>query len=204
MSSLSKNLALLLSILFLTSLITLTNTFVKASNINYLNYKLNLVNPNNNTIYSNTLPLNFDVDWSASVVPWFGVQFSYSIDNGVKIHTNGGGNYNFKNTSSIITTTTNDSVDISDLTNGLHKLTIFADGSYDLDNLFVPNFNYTFSPVFFSVDILTTTPTSTPSPTPTPTPSVPEFSWLTILPILLTIPIVFVRLKRDCKEMFNT
>jgi hypothetical protein len=139
---------------------------------------LNLVNPNNNTIYSNTLPLNFDVDWSASVVPWFGVQFSYSIDNGVKIHTNGGGNYNFKNTSSIITTTTttNDTVNISDLTIGLHKVTIFADGSYDLDNLFVPNFNYTFSPIFFSVNILPINPTSTPSPTPSP--SVPEFSYL--------------------------
>jgi hypothetical protein len=41
--------------------------------------------------------------------------------------------------------------------------------------------------------VKTTTPTSIISeiPTPSPTPSVPEFSWLTILPLLLAIPIFF-------------
>ena len=39
-------------------------------------------------------------------------------------------------------------------------------------------------------------PTATPSPTLTPSPSVPEFSWLTILPILLAIPIVVVIIRK--------
>ena len=38
----------------------------------------------------------------------------------------------------------------------------------------------------------TTYPTTSPTQTTSSTPSVPEFSWLTILPILLSIPIVLV------------
>ncbi len=36
----------------------------------------------------------------------------------------------------------------------------------------------------------------TPNPTATPSPSVPEFSWLTILPMLLAIPIVLVIIRK--------
>jgi hypothetical protein len=47
-------------------------------------------------------------------------------------------------------------------------------------------------------------PLSSPSPSlsssPTPNPSVPEFSWLTILPILLAIPIALAIVERDYKE----
>ena len=35
-----------------------------------------------------------------------------------------------------------------------------------------------------------------PNPTQTPTPSVPEFSWLTILPLLFSIPIVLIASKK--------
>ena len=56
-------------------------------------------------------------------------------------------------------------------------------------------------------------PTQTPTPTPTqsatptisqsPTPSVPEFSWLTILPLLLTIQLLLLWFERDFTERFT-
>ena len=39
-------------------------------------------------------------------------------------------------------------------------------------------------------------PTPSPTTSPTPSPSVPEFSWLTILPILLAIPIVLITVRK--------
>jgi hypothetical protein len=43
---------------------------------------------------------------------------------------------------------------------------------------------------------LSYSPYTTPSATPTPTPTVPEFSWLTILPLLLTIPIALITIEK--------
>jgi hypothetical protein len=40
------------------------------------------------------------------------------------------------------------------------------------------------------------TPTATLTPTATPNPSVPEFSWLTILPLLICIPIVLIIIRK--------
>jgi hypothetical protein len=37
---------------------------------------------------------------------------------------------------------------------------------------------------------------TSPTPNPTPTPSVPEFSWLMILPLLLFIPIALVIFRK--------
>jgi hypothetical protein len=56
--------------------------------------------------------------------------------------------------------------------------------------------------VNFTVNGPTPTPSSTPMPspiqtfTPTPSPTVPELSWLTILPILLTIPIALAIVRK--------
>ncbi len=57
----------------------------------------------------------------------------------------------------------------------------------------------TSSPIPTSAPSLTasqSTPSPSPSSIPTSTPSVPEFSWLTILPILLAIPIVLVIIRK--------
>ena len=43
-------------------------------------------------------------------------------------------------------------------------------------------------------------PTPTPILTSTPTPSVPEFSWLTILPILLAAPIALITVRKRLQE----
>jgi hypothetical protein len=40
------------------------------------------------------------------------------------------------------------------------------------------------------------TAATSPTPNPTPTPSIPEFSWLTILPILLAIPIALITVRK--------
>jgi len=58
---------------------------------------------------------------------------------------------------------------------------------------------FTISPIETPTPSPTATATGTPIPTdnPTPTPTVPEFSWLTILPILLAIPIVLFIIRKN-------
>jgi hypothetical protein len=50
-----------------------------------------------------------------------------------------------------------------------------------------------------STDI-SSSPYVTPSTKPAPTPTVPEFSWLTILPLLLTIPIVLGIIRKTARN----
>jgi hypothetical protein len=162
MVCLSKSLALLLALIFLTSLITLPHVTVRASDdsYKYVSHRLAVENPMGNKAYSGSMPLNFTVDWNVSRhVPWVSVSFSYAIDGNSKISTNGGKYMNFNNDLSVVTTSTNDIVDISNLTSGLHKLTISAEGIYDLNNDYIFSFNYSFSPIYFSVNILPSTST---------------------------------------------
>ena len=77
---------------------------------------------------------------------------------------------------------------------------LFAVGGYVFNNLANNNVtasktNDRYTPIAYG------NPESSPS---TPSPSVPEFSWLIILPILLAIPIALITLKRECNEMFDT
>ena len=163
----------------------------------WLGYKLNMISPNNQTAYSGSMPLYFTINWSQSYIPWFSVNLSYTIDNGPKIPTNGGGTLAFKN--EILTSTTNDTVDVSNLASGLHKLTIFIEGTYDLNNCGFEDFSDSFASINFSVNILppneVSTPTPTPSPSPTvsetstpsPSPTVPEFPFLIVIALLLSV-----------------
>jgi len=96
--------------------------------------------------------------------------YSALIDDNVTFYLTEGSTLNFENSSSVVTTTFNDLVNISYLASGLHKLTITAKGTYDLDNNAINGFNYPFSPVYFSVNTLSTpTPSQTSNPTLTPT-----------------------------------
>jgi hypothetical protein len=179
MGGLRKSLALFLVLIFLTSLITIPPAFVKASTFdNDIGHKLLVVNPDSNIAYNGTMPLNFNVDWSANnsvAVQWLFVQFFCNIDDNVTFYLTEGSTLNFES-SSVVTTTFNDLVNISYLASGLHKLTIIAKGTYDLDNNSLNGFNYSFSPIYFSVNTLSTptlspssNPTLTSAPTSTPT-----------------------------------
>ena len=85
--------------------------------------------------------------------------------------------------SPVLTTNTNSVVDISNLTSGYHKLSIFADGIYNVDNDFIYVYNSSFSPIYFSVNYLPTTPTPAPTSTPTcnPTSTQPTQTNITVI-----------------------
>jgi hypothetical protein len=86
-------------------------------------------------------------------------------------------------------------LNLTDIPEGNHSITIYAieRGTYNGSGLLQ---YYTFhtqnSAMFsFSSNILSS-----------PTPTVPEFSWLTILPILLAIPIVLITVRKRLKRNF--
>ena len=54
------------------------------------------------------------------------------------------------------------------------------------------------------ISVYQPSPTPTSSSNSTPTPSVPEFSWLMILPLLLCIPIVLVTIKKGITKKLIT
>jgi hypothetical protein len=99
-------------------------------------------------------------------------------------------------------------VNLPELPDGSHYLTIYLSG-LNMEN-YQPQFKSYIYTVFFSIDDPNSifSPTSSPTPSqtlsptsgsstnPTATPSVPEFSWLTILPLLLSIPIVLIIFKK--------
>ena len=166
MGSLGKHLALAVIFVFLTSLVILQNGDVRAVNSD-INSKLTIINPNNSTTYKGTVPLNFTIDWSVNgPIPWINMGISYSIDDSLSIFTNASF-LDFYNSSTIVTTYTNTVTNISDLTDGKHKITIFAQGNYDMDNDFVFPYNSSFTPIYFSVNN-----SSNQSPPNEPFPSV--------------------------------
>jgi hypothetical protein len=55
---------------------------------------------------------------------------------------------------------------------------------------------FTVSPIKTPTPSPTATPTASPISTANPSPTVPEFSWLTILPLLLCIPIVLIIIRK--------
>jgi hypothetical protein len=181
------------------------------TNNDYIATKLNVTSPSSSTFYVNTMPLSFATNWTTtSPISWMYMQISYSIDDGPKIQTTGGGSLMFSRPELI--TYSDSIVEISNLTDGVHALSVFIDGNYNVDNDFVFAYNRSFSPIYFYVNYNPTTPTpasptpsttSTPtptqvvSPTPTATPTVPEISWLVVVPLLLSVfAVVFVVRRR--------
>jgi hypothetical protein len=80
-----------------------------------------------------------------------------------------------------ITTNTAINIDISTLTSCAHKLTVFAEGEYNVNNDVIFPYSYQSSPIYFSVNYLATYPTASPSPTP-------SIGLLTSTPIPSSIP----------------
>ena len=82
-------------------------------------------------------------------------------------------------------------ITLSSLPQGTHKIVISVkpEGKY----------SYPLSEKTVSFNVGSSTAYSSDSDTPSPTPSIPEFSWLTILPILLTIPIALAIIRKRVK-----
>jgi len=156
-----------------------------------ITYSLKLSSPNNQTMYSVTMPLNFSITWTANLMAGIVGQvsgfYSYRIDSNslVSIASNQSSNdlYGFNNfkwnpSFSYL-------VNISELTNGQHTLVIY--GSMHGDNV---GQLYAFSsPVEFFVQ------NPTPSPMPTPKTSVPvSLTTVSITVVVLVLMVAIVSL----------
>jgi hypothetical protein len=211
MISRSKTLALVLVSLFLTLALLIPSMADSQTPSSYVSpegemgthYSLTMYSPNNQTTYANTMRVNFSLQWMYDIMPIGSYQlrfeYAYSIDDNpfVKITPNQTSTDRYAGGTNL---TTNPSfsylLNISNLTDGYHKIQIkpsfFFAWSYS-----VPS-----DPVFFSVqNSPTPTPTQNPTPTPTSTlaptstPTVPEFSWLAILPLFVSLLLIAVVLR---------
>jgi hypothetical protein len=148
-------------------------------------YRLTMFSPNEHTLYDNVLPLEFMLVWTYDLLPLFEpkTDYAYSIDGNpfVGIAANStsndrpGGGYTFVYNPSFAYW-----LDISNLTNGRHEIVIRA--SFNFGHLLL---NDSSTPFAFTVQ--NSNPRLTPSstPTPAPTPTVPELSWLLMMPLLI-------------------
>ncbi len=208
----------LIAMLVIQSLIILFfPMLVAAESTNGVICDLSTISPVGNIAYNGSMPLNVNMAWKENytVVPFMYFNVSYNIDDSQKISIPQGNNPQFNATAQGTayhyeyrvfppsTTNTAIDIDISGLTSGAHKLTIFADGEFNANNNFIFPYHYQSSPIYFSVNYLATYPTTTPSTTPTPSPTasptltpsptpstpsptVPEFSlWSILLPLSL-------------------
>jgi len=140
-------------------------------------FNLTVYSPNNQTVYNDSVLLNFNMQWQYDMIPvgnyQLRLEYAYSIDNNpfVSIVSNQSAN-DFHAGGTTITTNPSFSylVNISNLTNGYHKILIKA------SFLYAWQYSATY-PVYFLVN----------NPTSNSAPNVPEFPALTILPWLLSL-----------------
>ena len=173
---------------------------------------VNILSPQNSTNYQNPIQLTFTIQ----VTGLFG-QFGnvgYQMDNGVINSTTNYGKSVVTATNVPApgdfykTTTAQGTITLPDLPNGNHKVTVYYGWQYlgVPENPSLKRYEvYGHTSAIFTVGSPTETPPVTTSPSPssaetspiiTPSPSVPESSWLTILPILLTIPIALAIVRK--------
>jgi hypothetical protein len=172
------------------------------SGANLVGFDLTMYNPINQKVYSKTMPLDFNIHWIVGVYPFFNWTFAgiytYSIDNmsPIVIESNQSSNEKYDaKTDFKYNPSFSYILDISNLTDGVHKIVVSAGMYYNSNGHLMDDiFNETSSPIYFQVQ--NSNPVSTPSPSPTPTPTVPEFSWLIILPLFLSILFIVVLFRK--------
>ena len=168
------------------------------SGINPAAFTITINSPDNQTAYAKTLSLNFNLTWTAypvfdfSVAPPVYCYYAYQIDNRafVDVYWNQSANDHIRQTPKnnfILNPTFTYSVDISDLPDGNHTLTI-RESIYDGTN---PWLNATTKPITFTVQ----------NSAPQTTPTIPEFQHTLILfPLAAALAIVIVlKIKKEKK-----
>jgi hypothetical protein len=172
-----KKATLALSLILALLIIPMTNAQTTSSyspDINGIHFYLTMYSPNNQTVYNETMLLDFNLQWTYDLMPLgpLSGDYAYSIDDNplVSIASNQSASdryaaapsNNFK-----INPSFSCLVNVSNLTSGYHKIAIFAQLYFDFDR---PQllYNGSASPVFFSVQNLNPSPTPTLSPEPTP------------------------------------
>jgi hypothetical protein len=195
-------LVMVLSIPAMTNAQITSSYHSKDPHVNYTAFTLTVYSPNNQAYQTpnGTMPLNFSIRWTA--YPSFSnvwspmilkTNYSYAIDNypAVAVTSNQSSNDIFGHNTGrfiVVNPTFAYLVNISSLSDGYHKIEITASMSKESSggSEFL---NATSDPIEFLVQ-------SHNYSIPSPTPTVPEFSWLTILPLLASILLVSVATKR--------
>ena len=105
-------------------------------------------NPNNHTIYENEIPLNLTVDYlyQDGLIAWQNLNnLSYTVDDRppVLLKTIQGPSsipYEFSTV-----------LNVSELSNGQHKMEVTASFAANINNLFVPTYDFSSAPIYFTV-----------------------------------------------------
>jgi hypothetical protein len=171
-------LALVACLILLFGTLTQVSPLVKAET-NSISFSSGLIvySPLNETYTSNNVQLNCTFNWQAATQ----VFINYSLDGNLigQLPLSFGNITGFHQVYLAYGL-----VDLPNLSNGSHVLTFNVESKLNGYG----NVASWVNEVYFSI--------YSSQLTPTPTPSVPEFSWLTILPLLLTIPIVLAIVRK--------
>jgi hypothetical protein len=144
--------AIILALLFSTAAGTRVIFFASADDATDIvasSYHAVLIeNPNNHTIYENEIPLNLTVDYlyQDGLIAWQNLNnLSCTIDDRppVILKTIQGPSsipYKFSTV-----------LNVSDLSNGQHKMEVTASFTANINNLFVPTYDFSSEPVYFTV-----------------------------------------------------
>lgn len=197
MSTWGKAITLLFVALFLTlELLTppiahaqITSSYSNHTNINTTAFTLTIYSPDNQT-YNSTMPLNFTIDWTTYPTFTFPIPpapklngvYTYTVDNDptVTVTSNQSSSDVFGYSNFTVNPTFSYLVNVSNLTNGYHKIVITASlYGYGDGYLF---FSASSSPVQFLVQ--------NPAPSPTPSPAIGALISPLTLSIIVTVVVL--------------
>lgn len=158
----SKKTFMAVAIILLLPLIFSSQTIVKAEESVPIDFKIIMTNPNSNVTYTVEMPLNFTVSLSRNNEPiiWVAAPLSYAIDDGNFTSAPSSHPTNFYYYSNeTVSESVSEEVNVSNLSNGIHKLTVaiyegsfyYDDNAIDNEILYIRSYNFTFSPIYFSV-----------------------------------------------------
>lgn len=194
-----RKLVFFFPIVFIVSLVMFPAITVKADSNTPLSFSsgLTLYSPVNTTYNSNVVECNGTFNWPKP----FQVSLNYSIDG----EDQGALLWNLDVNSISIPdySTIAGSFPLPQLSNGVHQLSVGID-----EELFnntgaaheLINQTSWVNTVYFTISASQPTPTLTPTPIPTtittPTPTIPEFTWLMVLPLFSVLLLIAEALRR--------
>lgn len=178
-----------------------------------------VTSPVNQTVYANPVQLTFATQQMLMYGDSYNV--GYSLDNSEVSSVSMNFSYNSNDNDTVgYPVTGGGALILPVLSEGPHIITVYAGWQYlgvnkrfevyaystvnftvgNPDNIATTNPQDSFSPTLTPTSTpkpatLTPTPTPTATPTATPTPTVPEFSWLAIIPLLVYVLFVAVMLR---------
>lgn len=152
----TRKLVPILLLLILSTPILLCQAEVDQGLRPFADYKTEILSPTAGSFYTDLMPLNFTVEWRKNVTTtwliWMAPSYSYSIDNDSRQHILRPGidpYIKFENSTTEVIVV-NDTIDVSGLKDGTHKLTLYAEVTVAWGQ--VSPYNCTLATVNFQVD----------------------------------------------------